>query len=89
MKYRVSKEGAGGLMFWRGDGRELYFMDSEPDLKMMAVDISTSGTVQIGAPRVLFEVPGTAQGDLGTTRYISKDGQRFVFVLAAETATAR
>jgi len=26
-------------------------------------------------------VPGDAQGDLGTTRYISRDGQRFVFVL--------
>ena len=74
-------------MVWREDGRELYFMDSEPDLKVMAVDISTSSGVQAGAPRVLFHVPGDAQGDLGTTRYISRDGQRFVFVLPAE-ATA-
>ena len=88
-KYRVSKEGAGGLMFWREDGRELYFIDSEPDLKMMAVEVSTSPTVQAGAPKVLFEVPGDAQGDLGTTRYISRDGQRFVFVLPAETPVAR
>jgi Tol biopolymer transport system component len=85
-KYRVSKEGAGGLMVWRADGRELYFMDSEPDLKVMAVDISTTPSVQTGAPKVLFEVPGDAQGDLGTTRYISRDGQRFVFVLPAEGA---
>jgi Tol biopolymer transport system component len=83
-KYRVSKEGAGGLMVWRADGRELYFMDSEPDLKVMAVDISASSGVQTGTPKVLFEVPGDAQGDLGTTRYISRDGQRFVFVLPAE-----
>jgi Tol biopolymer transport system component len=82
-KWRVSKEGAGGLMVWRGDGRELYFMDTEPDLKMMAVDFSTSSGVQTGAPRVLFHVPGDAQGDLGTTRYISRDGQRFVFILPA------
>jgi Tol biopolymer transport system component len=81
---RVSKEGAGGLMVWRSDGRELYFMDSEPDLKVMAVDVSTASGVQTGTPKVLFEVPGDAQGDLGTTRYISKDGQRFVFVLPAE-----
>jgi Tol biopolymer transport system component len=81
---RVSKDGAGGLIVWRGDGRELYFMDSEPDLKVMAVDVSTSSGVQTGTPKVLFEVPGNAQGDLGTTRYISKDGQRFVFVLPAE-----
>jgi Tol biopolymer transport system component len=90
-KYRVSKEGAGGLMVWRGDGRELYFIDNEPDLKVMAVEISTSPTVQTGAPKELFHVPGDAQGDLGTTRYISRDGQRFVFVLPAEmtAATAR
>jgi hypothetical protein len=83
--HRVSKDGAGGLMVWRGDGRELYFMDSEPDLKVMAVDVATSPSLQTGAPRVLFEVPGDAQGDLGTTRYISRDGQRFVFVLPAES----
>ena len=73
-------------MVWRADGRELYFIANEPDLKMMAVDISTSGTVQPGTPKELFAVPGDAQGDLGTTRYISRDGQRFVFVLPAETA---
>ena len=82
---RVSKDGAGGLMVWNADGRELYFMDTEPDLKVMAVDISTSPGVQAGAPKVLFDVPGDAQGDLGTTRYISRDGQRFVFILPADT----
>jgi hypothetical protein len=49
------------------------------------VDISTSPGVQAGAPKVLFDVPGDAQGDLGTTRYISRDGQRFVFILPADT----
>jgi Tol biopolymer transport system component len=81
---RVSKDGAGGLMVWRADSRELYFMDNEPDLKVMAVDISTSSDVQTGTPNVLFDVPGDAQGDLGTTRYISRDGQRFVFILPAD-----
>jgi Tol biopolymer transport system component len=85
-KYRISKGGAGGLMVWRADGRELFYIANEPDLKMMAVDISTTGTVQPGTPKELFAVPGDAQGDLGTTRYISRDGQRFVFVLPAETA---
>jgi Tol biopolymer transport system component len=76
--------GAGGLMVWRGDGRELYFMDAEPDLKVMAGGHHDLTSVQTGAPKVLFEVPGDAQGDLGTTRYISRDGQRFVFVVPAE-----
>ena len=82
-KHRVSKDGAGGLMVWRADGRELYFMDTEPDLRVMAVEVSASPSMQTSAPRVLFEAPGDAQGDLGTTRYISRDGQRFVFVLPA------
>jgi hypothetical protein len=59
-------------------------MDSEPDLKLMVVDVTTSPGVEIGAPKELFQVPGDAAGDLGTTRYISRDGQRFVFVLPAE-----
>ena len=46
-----------------------------------------TGTVQPGTPKELFAVPGDAQGDLGTTRYISRDGQRFVFVLPAETTS--
>ena len=65
---RVSKDGAEGLIVWRGDGRELYFMDTEPDLTVIAVDISTSGSVQVGTPKVLFHVSGDALGDLGTTK---------------------
>ena len=88
-KSRVSKDGAGGLMVWRGDGRELYFIDNDPDLVMMAVDVTPGSSVQVGTPRVLFHVPGDAQGDLGTTKYISRDGQQFVFILPAPTKTAR
>jgi len=90
-KRQVSKEGAGPMAFWRGDGREMYFIDTEPDLVVMAVDISTAPVVQPGTPRVLFHVPGHVQGDLGATKYISRDGQRFVFILpvAAVATPAR
>ena len=87
-RWRVSKDGSGGLMVWRADGRELYFLDTDPDLLMMAADVSTGTEVQVGTPRVLFHVPGDAQGDLGTTKYISRDGQRFVFILPAAAAAA-
>lgn len=90
-KWQVSKEGTGGLLVWRADGRELYFLDTEPDLVIMAAEVSTASGFTASQPRVLFHVPGDAQGDLGTTRYISRDGQRFVFVLpvAAPRATAQ
>jgi hypothetical protein len=76
------------MMFWRSDGRELFFTDTEPDLVVMAVDVSTDTGFQPGTPRVLFHVPGNALGDLGTTKYVSRDGQRFVFILPAEGAQA-
>jgi Tol biopolymer transport system component len=87
-KQRVSQAGTGPMMFWRSDGRELFFTDTEPDLVVMAVDVSTDTGFQPGTPRVLFHVPGNALGDLGTTKYVSRDGQRFVFILPAEGAQA-
>ena len=88
-KQRVSKEGTGPMMFWRSDGRELYFTDTEPDLVVMAADVSTASSFQPGTPRVLFHVPGDAQGDLGTTKYVSRDGQRFVFILPVPATGTR
>ena len=89
-KWQVSKEGLGGLMVWRGDGRELYFLDADPDVVVMAADVSTAGgAMTVGTPKVLMHVPGDALGDLGTTKYISRDGQQFVFILPATAAPAR
>jgi hypothetical protein len=71
---QVSKDGAAGMIAWRQDGRELYFMTR--NWEIMAVDVTTTPTFQVGPPRLLFKVPGPLPGQPGS--YITRDGQRFV-----------
>lgn len=76
---QVSRDGAAGMIAWRQDGRELYYMTR--NWEVMAVDITTSPTFQAGAPRLLFKVPGPLPGPPGS--YITRDGQRFVLAIPA------
>ena len=57
---RFHKNGAVGMIFWRQDGKELYFMTR--DWEVMAVDITTTPTFQAGTPRLLFKLPGPLPG---------------------------
>jgi Tol biopolymer transport system component len=72
---QVTTDGSNGMVSWRQDGEEMYFLSRE--WEVMAVDITTSPTLQAGALRVLFKLPGPlpAGGD------VSADGQRFLFSL--------
>jgi Tol biopolymer transport system component len=90
-KWRVSKDGALGMLAWRADGKEVFFrgldLDSN-DLEVMASDVNTTPTFSVGTPRLLFKLPGPLGGSLGN---ISRDGQRFVFAInvpASATASA-
>src|SRR5262249_52751421 len=51
-KRQVSKDG-GSQPRWRGDGKELYFLN--PSGKVMSVEIKPGPVVETGAPRLLFE----------------------------------
>ena len=77
---RVSMAG-GGNPSWRGDGRELFYIDLAGTL--LAVDVDASETLQLSTPQPLFQVgPPSA----GTTRYdVTSDGQKF---LIRESAAA-
>jgi len=83
-KWQVSKDGA-GMILWRGDGKEMCF--AVPDLQtrgtlVMAVDVATTPTFQAGTPKLLFKLPGLFSGWNDGQRFnISRDGQRFVFVM--------
>jgi hypothetical protein len=79
---QVSKEGAAGMIAWRQDGRELYYMTR--NWEIMAVDVTTTPTFQVGAPKLLFKVPGPLPGQPGS--YITRDGQRFVMAIPAAAA---
>jgi Tol biopolymer transport system component len=79
---QVSKEGAAGMIAWRQDGRELYYMTR--NWEIMAVDVTTTPTFQVSAPKLLFKLQGPLPGQPGS--YITRDGQRFVLAVPAAAA---
>jgi Tol biopolymer transport system component len=48
------KGGTGGAIFWRKDGKEIYFMNL--DREVLAVGVTTSPEVQAGTPKALFKL---------------------------------
>jgi hypothetical protein len=75
----VSKDGAIGMIAWRQDGKELYFMTR--NWEVMAVDVETTPTFKAGAPRMLFSLPGPLPGNPMQWKNVSQDGQRFIFAM--------
>src|SRR5262249_26768975 len=80
-KWMVSRDGGSGMIHWRQDGKELYYLSL--DGGVMAVPITTSPSFQAGTPERLFNVPAsfmrtTAAGSAGD---VSPDGQRFLLAL--------
>jgi hypothetical protein len=76
----VSTGQAIGGIFWRQDGKEMFFLNS-PQQAVMAVDMTTSPELQAGTPRLLFQVPGPAPGPAQLSNVSTSDGQRFVFLV--------
>jgi hypothetical protein len=79
---QVSKDGAVGMIAWRQDSRELYFMNR--NWEIMAVEVATNPTFQAGPPRLLFKLAGPLPGPPGS--YTTRDGQRFVVAVPATSA---
>ena len=60
---------------WRGDGKELYYLDLTDNL--MAVDVDGSGAApRLGAPHALFQASGV-QRQVGTY-VVTADGKKFL-----------
>ncbi len=78
---QISKNGALGMIFWRQDGKEMYFLTR--DWEVMAVDVTTTPTLQAGTPRLLFKLPGPLVGNPAQWKNVSPDGQQFVFAMPA------
>ncbi|MBV9746871.1 MAG: PD40 domain-containing protein, partial [Acidobacteriia bacterium] len=78
---QISTNGAMGMVNWRQDGKELYYLTR--DWEVMAVEISTTPAVSAGAPKVLFKLPNTLVGNPPQWKNVSADGQRFVFAMPA------
>jgi Tol biopolymer transport system component len=78
---QVSQDGAIGMVSWRQDAKEMYFMTRE--WEVMAVDITTTPTLEAGTPRLLFKLPGPLPGNPPQWTNVSRDGERFVFAMPA------
>jgi hypothetical protein len=75
---------ASGMLGWREDGREMYFLQPDPqnaDVHVMAVDVTTTPTFQVGTPKLLFKLQGPLAGNSLQWKSASSDGQRFVFAV--------
>ena len=84
---RVSNDGLIGMISWRQDGKEIYFMTR--DWEVMAADIATAPTVQAGAPKLLFKLQGPLPGNPIQWNNVSRDGERFVFAMPAGRGAPR
>jgi len=84
---RISTDGAIGMIQWRRDGRELYFMTR--NWEVMAVDVETAPTFKAGTPRMLFSLPGPLPGNPLQWKNVSHDGQRFLFAMPTAQAPGR
>ena len=74
-KWQVSTTNGGTDPRWRGDGRELYFIDATDTI--MAVDVSSAGTaVQLAIPHALFQAVGAQRQAVAYD--VTADGKKFL-----------
>jgi Tol biopolymer transport system component len=83
---QVTKDGAIGMIAWRQDGKELYYMTR--DWEVMAVEITSTPTFKASAPKKLFQMPGPLTGNPMQWKNVSPDGQRFIFAMPSSGGQA-
>ena len=91
MKWKVSNDaGVIGGLVWRRDGRELFYHvgdNSTNEIKVMAVEVTTTPEFKASAPKELFRLKGPLPGNPNQWKHITPDGQRFIYAVP-QTATA-
>ncbi len=86
-KLQVSR-GGGKEPRWRGDGKEIFYLD--PEGNIVAVEVNGEGTLATGAPEKLFQAharPSVSSSDMFNYD-VTPDGQRFIvdrYVKPAQT----
>jgi hypothetical protein len=79
-KWQIST-GGGSEPMWRGDGKELFYMERN---KLMAVEVNGDGeSFQPGIPKELFEA-GLTPLQLRNRYVVTSDGKRFLMNTLAE-----
>jgi Tol biopolymer transport system component len=86
MRWKVSTEGSVGMVRWRSDGNELYYLTLNG--WVMAVSITTTPEFKADPPRRLFRVPPGFPMEIansGIYADVSADGEQFVFAMPEAT----
>jgi hypothetical protein len=84
-KWIISRNGGVGMVHWRRDGKELYYLSA--DARVMAVDVTTTPDFHAGPPKALFSVPEAflrRSSTPGNLADVAPDGKRFLFALPVE-----
>jgi Tol biopolymer transport system component len=88
----VLSRGGGIEPVWSPEGTEIFYR-SVDGRSVMAVDVRTQPTLQIGTPRQLFQgsFPGlpTILGSFWSNYDVTPDGRRFLMVEATEDRDSR
>ena len=82
-RWQVSTSG-GVQPEWRGDGRELFYLD--PSGTLIAVDVRATASFEVGPRRPLFRTGLVGNSDTEEYR-VTNDGQRFLLQVPIEGAT--
>jgi serine/threonine protein kinase/Tol biopolymer transport system component len=78
--------GVGRYVQWRQDGKELYYLSG--DGKLMAVEVKTDATFEVGVSRALFDL--RTEAGVGSRRpyAVARDGQRFLVNMPVDESNA-
>jgi WD40 repeat protein len=87
-RVQISSDGGVGGIFWRRDGKELFYLSQGPQA-IMAVEIVSRSPLRVGAPRVLFKIPTPVVAPAQLSSIGSPDGERFVFAVNVPRATSK
>jgi Tol biopolymer transport system component len=92
-KWKISNDaGVIGGLVWRRDGRELFYHvgdNSTNEIKVMAVEVTTTPEFKASAPKELFRLKGPLPGNPNQWKHITADGQRFVFAVPQPATASR
>jgi len=78
---QVSNGPSVGGIFWRRDGKELFYLSLQGGQGMMAVEVLGDAPFRTGEPKLLFKLPTPVLAPAQLSNVSSPDGQRFVFAV--------
>ncbi len=79
-KWQIST-GGGSEPFWRGDGKELYYLSL--DQTLMSVSVDTGSGFRAGRPQALFRAPVSSNYATRNRYQPAADGERFLLLMRA------